>query len=344
MQRGGYELDFVIDEIFDEIKNRCDSETYSYLKNFITIKLSGYKIKKNETALIEYEISESEKWYKMFFISKKLQGLSDRTLKAYNYEITRFMANIKKDLRDIITDDIRYYLACYQLSGKATPVTIDNTRRYLSTFFQWLEDEDHILKNTLKKIKKTKIKKEVKKAFSFDEIEKIKLSCEKIKSKFDRKRQLAIIETLLSTGVRAAELVNIKINEINFNTGEVKVLGKGNKERIVFLNSSATARIKDYLESRKGNSEYLFCSLQSPYKKLEESGLEITIRRMKKLSGVDNIHPHRFRRTCATIASKRGMKIEEIQKMLGHEDLGTTQIYVQVDSDDIRKSHEKYMN
>lgn len=334
----------VIDEILNEIKSKCDLSIYSYLKSFITVKLNGYKLEKQETGLVKYEMTESEKWFKMFFVSKKLQGLSDRTLRVYNYEITRFLTNIKKSLKDVTTDDIRYYLACYQLAGKATPVTIDNTRRYLSTFFQWLEDEDLILKNPLKKIKKTKFKKEMKKAFSFDEIEKIKMSCEKIKKELDRKRQLAIIETLLSTGCRAAELINIKLKDVNFNTGEVKVLGKGNKERITFLNSAATARLNDYLKSRMGNSEYLFCSLQSPYKKLEESGLEITIRRLKKLSGIDDIHPHRFRRTCATIAKKRGMPIEEISKMLGHEDLGTTQIYVQVDTDDIRKSHEKFMN
>lgn len=337
-------MELIVDEILSEIKSRCDIETYTHLNNFITVKLNGYKLERKETGIVKYELSESERWFKMFFIAKKLQGLSERTLKVYQYEITRFLLSMKKTLKDITTDDVRYYLACYQLTGKATPVTIDNTRRYLSTFFQWLEDEDYINKNPLKKIKKTKVKKEDKKAFSFDEIEKIKLSCEKIKSEYDRKRQLAIIETLLSTGCRAAELVNIKLDDINFNTGEIKVLGKGNKVRTSFLNSASSARIKDYLENRKGDSKYLFCSLQSPYLKLNESGLEITVRRLKKLSGIDDIHPHRFRRTCATIASKRGMKIEEIQKMLGHEDLGTTQIYVQVNTEDIRKSHERYMN
>ncbi len=331
-------------EIFGEIKNKCDPGTYTHLRNFITVKLNGYRLEKSETGIVKYEMTDSEEWFKKFLISKKLQGLSDRTLSVYSYEIMKFLTSVKKPLKDITTDDIRYYLACYQLSGRATPVTIDNTRRYLSTFFQWLEDEDHIFKNPLKKIKKTKFKRKVKKAFSFDEIERIKISCEKIKSEHDRKRQLAIIETLLSTGCRAAELVNIKLSDINFNTGEVNVLGKGNKERITFLNSAATARIRDYLESRKGESEYLFCSLQKPYKKLEESGLEITIRRLKKLAGINDMHPHRFRRTCATIAKRRGMPIEEIQKMLGHEDLGTTQIYVQVDEEDVRKSHEKYMN
>ena len=324
-------------EIFGEIKNKCDPGTYNHLINFITVKLNGYKLEKAETSLIKYEMTDSQRWFKMFFISKKLQGLSDRTLKVYKNEINRFLINIKKDLKSITTDDIRYYLACYQISGRATPVTIDNTRRYLSTFFQWLEDEDYILKNPLKKIKKTKFKKTMKKAFSFEEIEKLKMACK-------TKREIALVTFLLSTGTRAQETTNIKLIDIDFNTGEVKVTGKGNKERMVFLNATALLRLKDYIATRKGDSEYVFCARIKPFDKIGVEVIERVVREIGKRANVNNVHPHRFRRTCATIAHKRGMPIEEIQKMLGHEDLGTTQIYVQVDEEDIRKSHEKYMN
>lgn len=337
-------MDFVVEEILEEIQKHCDSNTYNHLNNFITVKLNGYRLEKEETGIVEYEMNRNEQLFKMFFISKKLQGLSDRSLKYYRQQLEWSLPRINKPFEEITSDDIKYFLACYQLGGSANSTTIDNTRRVFNTFFQWLEDEEYIIKNPCKKIKKVKQQKKLKKAFTFDEIERMKIACDKIKSEYDKKRQLAIIETLLSTGCRAEELVNIKLTDINFNTGEIKILGKGNKERMTFLNSAARARISDYLENRKGNSEYLFCSLSSPYSKLEESGLLITVRRIKKLSGVDNVHPHRFRRTCATIAKKRGMPIEEIQKMLGHESLSTTQIYVQVDTDDIKKSHEKYMN
>lgn len=330
-------MEAVIDEILQEIKVNCNTNIYNHLNNFITIKLHGYKITKEETGLVTYELTESEKWFKMFFISKKLQGLSDRSLTVYKVELSRVFRQINKPLDKITTDDIRYYLACYQITGKATQVTIDNTRRFINTFFQWLEDEEHILKNPCKKIKKIKQKKVVKKAFNFEEIEKLKLSCQ-------TKRQIALVEFLLSTGVRADELVNSKLSDLNIETGQLKVLGKGSKERIVYLNASAKIRLIDYLSDRKGKSDYIFSAEQSPYDRISSDQLRVIIRTIGKRAGVEDTHPHRFRRTCATIAKHRGMPIEEIQKMLGHENLGTTQIYVQVDTEDIRKSHEKYMN
>lgn len=337
-------MNFVIDEILNEIKSKCDLGTYNYLQSFITVKLNGYKIEKQQTGIVKYEMTESERWYKMFFIAKKLQGLSDRSLRYYNNELTRSLAAINKPLDKITTDDIRYFLACYQLSGKPNQTSIDNVRRVLNTFFQWLQDEEYIIKNPVRRIKKVKQKKKIKKAFSYEEIEKLKMACEEIEKVIDRKRSIAIIEFLLSTGIRAEELTNVKLSDINFDTFEVLIIGKGNKERIVYLNATAMLRLKDYLNAKEGNSEYVFTGFQSPYGGITPDTVGKIVRNIGKLSGVENVHPHRFRRTCATIASKRGMPIEEISKMLGHEDLGTTQIYVQVDADDIKKSHEKYMN
>lgn len=335
-QRSG-NLDFVIDEILQEIKNKCDTETYNHLNSFITIKLNGYKLVKEETGIVKYEMSKNQQWFKMFFISKKLQGLSDRSLKYYRQELEKVFFKINKNLDEITTDDIRYYLACYQLGGTANSTTIDNVRRILNTFFQWLEDEEYVAKNPVKKIKKVKQEKKLKKAFSFDEIEKLKLGCK-------TKREIALVEFLLSTGVRADELVNSKLADLDIENGQLKVLGKGNKQRIVYLNSSAKVRLIDYLKSRKGDSKYIFSGEQRPYDGITADHLRKIIRDIGKNVGVKDVHPHRFRRSCATVAHRRGMPIEEIQKMLGHEDIGTTQIYVQVDTEDVRKSHQKYMN
>lgn len=115
-----------INEILQEIKNKCDIDTYAYLESFITVKLNGYKIEKKETGIIKYEQSKNEKWFKMFFIAKKLQGLSDRSLKVYRTEITRFIEASNKNLDKITTDDIRYYLACIQIGGKALYMTFTN--------------------------------------------------------------------------------------------------------------------------------------------------------------------------------------------------------------------------
>lgn len=330
-------MEEVIDEILQEIKEKCDNDMFQYLKNIIIVKLNGYKLIKEETGLIKYKMSNSEKWFKMFFISKKLQGLSERSLKYYQYTLKQALRSINKPLDVITSDDIKYYLACYQLTGKPNQTTIDNMRRVLNTFFQWLEDEEYIIKNPIKKIKKGKIKKTLKRAFTFEEIEKLKMACKD-------KREIAIVDFLLSTGARAEETTNVKKSDVNFENGTVLVLGKGNKERMVYLNASALLRLKDYLSTRTDSSPYIFVGMQKPHNKISVCVIETTVRKIGKRAYVENVHPHRFRRTCATIASKRGMHIEEIQRMLGHEDLKTTQIYVQVDESDIRKSHEKYMN
>lgn len=327
----------VINEILQEIKNKCDEDTYRHLDSFISVKLTGYQVVKKETKIQIYEQNKNEQYFKMFMVSKKLQGLTDRTLRSYKTEIIKALNAINKNCETITSDDIKYYLACMQLKGTCNSKTLDNTRRFLSTFFQWLEDEEYISKNPLKKIKKIRQKEEVKKAFRYEELERIKLNC-------SNKLEIALIEFLISTGVRANELVNIKLEDINFNENEITVLGKGNKERIVYLNSSAKIRVLDYLESKKIKSKYLFSKSYKPYDNLTADHVRRIIKEIGIKSGVENVHPHRFRRTSATIAHKRGMPIEEIQRMLGHSSLTTTQIYVSVDDYDVKKSHEKYMN
>ena len=330
-------MDKILNEIFFEIKNKCDSDTYNYLKSFITTKLYNYKLVEEVQDIVPYEPSKNEQLFKMFLISKKLQGLTERTLQAYSQCIKEFMISVNKLLIDIESNDIKYYLACKQLSGTVSNVTLDNMRRNLNTFFQWLEDEEHIQRSPMKKIKKIKAIKEIKQPFNPEEIEILKMNCK-------NKMEILIVELLLSTGVRCNELVNIKISDINFNENEIKVLGKGNKERIVFFNASTRARILDYIKDRKGNSDYLLVKSLRPYTKLGTDRIGYIVRRLGKASGVEKVHPHRFRRTFASIAAKRGMPIEEIQKLLGHESLNTTQIYVVVDSEDIKRSHKRLMN
>ena len=327
----------VLDEIFIEIKDRCDYNTYQYLKSFITFKFKDYKIVKEEVSIDLYKLNENEQLFKMFMISKKLQGLTERTLKAYSNFLKRFIKDINKPLTNVESNDIKCYLACKQLSGTCSNITIDNIRRFLNTFFQFLEDEEYIQRSPMKKIKKIKTIKTLKKPFSAEEIELLKMSCK-------NKLEILIVEILLSTGVRVSELVNIKIDDINFDENEIKILGKGNKERIVFFNASTKARILDYLKDKKVKNEFLFTKSLSPYTKLGPDRIEVIVRNLGKKSGIEKVHPHRFRRTFASTAAKRGMPIEEIQKILGHCSLATTQIYVIVDNEDVKRSHKRLMN
>ena len=339
----------VINEILADIRGICDIETYNQINNIIVTKLNNYEIKeikKNE--LITYEMNESQKWYQMFFIAKKIEGLSHNTLRVYKNALDKMIIFLNKPFDEINTDDLRYYLANYQTNGKATSITVDNERRYLSTFFQWLEDEELIPRNPMKKIKKIRYKKQVKKAFTNKELELLKIEAEKIKKDTKRTRLIALIEFLLSTAARVEELTNVKLSDINFETGEVFITGKGNKERIVLLNNRAMLRYKEYLKTRDDTNEYAFVSLlkndKGKYRKLEVSAVEIAIRNLGRAAKVEKSHPHRFRRTCATNLMKRGMPIAEISKYLGHESIATTQLYLDISIDNVTKNCEKFMN
>lgn len=340
----------VVDEILVEIRKICNDEIFHKIDSILISKLHNYEIiekNKEDKELIVYEMSESQKQYQMFFIAKKIEGLSDRSLRVYKNSIDKLIKFFHKPFNEITTDDMRYYLANYQRKGTAQAVTIDNERRYLSTFFNWLETEEYIHKSPLRKVKKIKCKKVVKKAFSSKELEMIRMTAEKEPNEYKKRRQLALIEFLLSTGARATELSNTLVTDIDFETGEVLITsGKGNKERMVWLNPRALMRYKEYYENRKGFSQYAFCSLltnKGKCNQLKNAGLETDIRELGKKAGVEKTHPHRFRRTCATNLMRRGMAIAEISKYLGHENISTTQIYLEIRDEDIKQSCEKYL-
>ena len=250
---------------------------------------------------------------------------------------------IPKKLTEYTTDDVRYYLAIREIDDKVSPVTANNERVVLNGFFSWLSNEGHISRNICSPIKQVKKPKKKKKAFTEVEIAKIRDACQKFDKDIKRKRAIAAIEFLLSTGCRANEICSLKIEDLHLETRTATVLGKGSKERTVYLNQVSKLRLQEYFAERTDNSEYVFVSLDKPFNKLEVSGFEILIREIGKIAGVSNCHPHRFRRTTATTAIKKGMSIVDVQRMLGHESLDTTKIYLDLDDTDLRYQHEKYM-
>lgn len=339
----------VINEILADIRGICDIETYNQINNIIVTKLNNYEIKEhdNKNELVTYEMTDSQKWYQMFFIAKKVEGLTDKTLKNYKYAIDRMVRFLDKPFDQITADDIRYHLAYYQKNSNASSRTVDNERRYISPFFQWLEDEGYIIKSPFRKIKKIKYKKTVKKAFSIKDLEVLKIQAEKIEKEEARKRVIALMEFMLSTAARVEEVANTKLEDINFDNGDVYITGKGNKERVVYLSPKAMLRLQDYLKTRKGCTEYAFQSLgmrNGKYLKMSGSSIEVAIRRLGRETSIEKVHPHRFRRTCATNLMKRGMPIAEISKYLGHESIATTQIYLDIDVNNVKRNCEKFMN
>ena len=252
------------------------------------------------------------------------------------------MIRINKPLDRITADDIRYLLAYKKRDGRSN-TTLNNIRRVLCSFFKFLVNDDYIVKDPMLNIDVVRQEKTVKKPFSPIELEKILDVCRNDKNELARRRNIAMIESFLSTGCRVGEISSIKIEDVDFRKGECIVHGKGNKERKVFFNDRSILRLSEYIDYRKDNCEYLFCSIKKPFKRLNVGGVETNIRNIGEKAGVANCHPHRFRRTMACNAMKKGMPIEQIQALLGHENIETTKVYLCIDTDKLAVEHNRYL-
>ena len=273
----------------------------------------------------------------MFISAKRIEGCSERTLAYYKATIEHMLSIIVTPLRQVQTDDLRAYLAKYQLINNCSKTTVDNIRRNLSSFFSWLEAEDYIIKSPIRRIHKIRTGSKVKETLSEECIEKLRDSCLQI-------RDLAMIDLLYSTGIRVGELVNLNIGDINFEERECIVYGKGNKQRRVYFDAKAKVHLKRYLEERNDYNEALFVTLDSPFERLKISGVEIRLRKLGRLALLDQrIHPHKFRRSMATRAIDKGMPIEQVQKLLGHQQIDTTMHYAMVNQSNVKISHRKFI-
>ena len=280
--------------------------------------------------------ASNEECLKLFETAKKVEGCSEKSLKYYNYVLGAFLKTISKPILKITTDDIRQYLETYLEKSRAGKVSLDNIRRILSSFFAWLEEEDYIRKNPVKRIHKIKAIKTIKQAYTDENIECLKDSCTYL-------RNQVIIELLASTGMRVGELVTLKRNSIDFDNKECIVLGKGGKQRKVYFDSKTKLHLKNYLSSRTDNNDSLFVSLFAPFNTLQISGVEIMLRKLGEKTNIDNVHPHRFRRTLATKAIDKGMPVEQVQVLLGHTKIDTTMHYAIVDQLNVKNSYRRYI-
>ena len=272
-----------------------------------------------------------------FISSKKVEGCSDKTIHYYKSSIEKLIATVKKNVCDIATNDIRCYLAEQQEQRGLSKVTIDNLRRIYSSFFSWLEDEDYITKSPVRRIHKVRTDALVKEVLTDENIEVLRDSCQEL-------RDIAMIDLLLSTGMRVGELVKINREDIDFQERQCIVFGKGNKEREVYFNARTKIHLKKYLEQRTDSNPALFVSLHEPHTRLTISGVEVRLRQLGKRVNLNKVHPHKFRRTLATMAIDKGMPIEQVQKMLGHVKIDTTLHYAMVNQTNVKIAHRKFLN
>jgi len=250
------------------------------------------------------------------------------------------MEFVDKHLDDVVTEDCeRYFMHGLTKEKPWTPTTQDNVRRILNSFYVWAVGRRYILFNPVAPIKPTKNKKyRVKKPFTNTDIIKMRDHTKTV-------RDRAIIELLLSSGIRVSELVGLNKEDINWAEKEFTVIGKGNKQRFAYFSEQAGFYIQKYLEGRTDNNEALFVTNNSPYDRFGKTGVETFVRELGKNAGVTGrAHPHRFRHTFATNALNKGVPLEQVQQLLGHEQLDTTLIYAKVAREDVKYNHKKLMN
>lgn len=303
------------------------------ITDLVTVVLQHYDVQPKQTGLVVYEQSDVELVQK-FFVAKVTQGLAERTLARYRECLKTVLPSMNKHIKDITTNDIRAHLVKMKLRG-CSERTMNNDRLVLSSFFGFLLKEGEITTNPVARIAKIKEPKKLKKPLTELQLETLKLNA--------GIREKAIIEFLYSTGCRVAEMVGLDLSDVDLEKGEAVVFGKGKKYRTVFLTPKCVLYIKNYLSTRTDKEPPLFVGQLKPHGRLNISSVGALLRDLGRKCGIEKVHPHRFRRTCATMALHRGMPIDQVRLMLGHESIETTTIYAEESMDVVKQSHAKYM-
>ena len=321
------------DQFIAAISGSFSTEELRTIGNYMDIVANNYEISKKETDLVVYEQDVPET-VKIYIVSKKISGLSEKSLYLYQMILKDFFHTIRKHPETVTTNDIRIYLYQYQEKHGISNRTLDCRRTIICSFYNWLATEEYIDRNPAVNIQPIKYERKHKRAMSQLELEKVRLACK-------TKREKAIVEMLYSTGCRVIELERLNISDINFETKEVLLFGKGNKHRTSYLNAKAEVALKEYLRERKDHNKALFVYERKPYGRLKKSGIEAIIKKiMERIPDVTtHITPHVFRHTTATTALDRGMSVVDVSRLLGHRRVETTMEYITTNSDSMKNNH-----
>ena len=326
----------LIQKITEDLSTKLGEDVFDMISDVIQdvliVNLNDYELQERCTSIAILDNS-AEGQLKKFVAVKRIEGIADSTLRRYADENMKLLRFLNKPLYKITTYDIRFYLSYRRQQGTVSNRTLNGMRRCYSSFFSWLAAEGLIAHNPCLALSQIKFKKQVKKPFSSTEIDALRMNCNNI-------RDLALVDFLYSTGCRVSEVVKLNISDINFEKLECTVLGKGNKERKVYITEVTAKNLKEYIKTRKIVGQALFTGKGSS--RLTKNGIEAAIKRIGKAAGVENVHPHRFRRTLATNLLDRGMNIQDVATILGHADLKTTQIYCYISQSNVQAAYRKY--
>ena len=322
-------------EVITGMSDYLNNDQISKLKFVLSKCLDHYDVITKTTEIAFTPQTENNQLLKMYLAWISTEGKTERTLSQYKFVLSKALKEINKNIADITENDIFMYLSIVKYHG-ASNTYLRNIRQVLSPFFGWLYTKDFIKQNPMKGINPIKIDKDIKAAFSDVELERIRNGASNL-------RDLAIIELLYSTGIRISELVHINRDDIDYVNKIIKVLGKGKKERYVYMTNITMYYLQQYLQQRTDSNAALFISSKKPYKRLQPSGVQCMLHCLGDKLGIEKVHPHRFRRTLATNLLRKGMSIEDVSKILGHEKLDTTMLYCNISQDTVRNEYMRIM-
>lgn len=325
-----------VNDVLRDMLAYLDNRQAEQLRRVLNHNLSGLEIQESEKFDTVATGEENSRLTNAFLSAKRIEGCSEKSLAYYRKTIETMTEKIGKGITHITTNDLRSYLTDYQAERKSSKVTIDNIRRILSSFFSWLEDEDYILKSPVRRIHKVKTAVTIKETYTDEALETMRDHCDSL-------RDLALIDMLASTGMRVGELVLLNRDDINFEERECVVFGKGSKERMVYFDARTKIHLQNYLAQRTDSNNALFVSLKAPYERLQIGGVESRLRELGKRLSLPRVHPHKFRRTLATMAIDKGMPVEQLQRLLGHQRIDTTLQYAMVKQSNVKIAHRKYI-
>lgn len=334
LNKGGNVVDELKFAILHSLENNFDVNQLKEISNILDLHFNGYDIKPKETSVTVvnnglFSLIES------FLVCKKIKGFTKSSLKQYQRTLLHFANNMTKDVDHITANDIRLYLLAYEEARNTGKSTIDDKRRILNSFYSWLIREEIITKNPMLKIDVIKCDKRIHEPLTDFELEELRNACR-------TDRDLAIIETLYSTGCRVSELVSLNKNDIDYSNGRVKVFGKGKKERWCFLNAKSQLALKKYIFKRIDDDDALFVSNKLPYNRFGKGSIEKRVKELGKNAGIHGkVTPHTLRRTLATSILAHGGSLAEVQAILGHERSETTLLYAKLDISNLQSMHKK---
>lgn len=310
------------------------------VRDLLSVYTIGYKIEpvKMDVIIQDYQLPQA---YFIFLAAKEQDGrMKPGTREQYRMCLEDLLFKLRLPLEDITVNHLRLYIQDASRNRKTgRPVsknTLNQRKSIIRSFFSWLYEEEYIEKDPSVRIKPERADAKPRTAYQDTQVEALRRAC-------DNLRDRAIVDLLRSSGIRVAECVGLDRRDVDLDGREVTVFGKGEKWRVSYIDAAAVVSIRAYLATRSDDSDALFVSSKAPHKRMTSSGIRRSLHKLTDATGIDDIIPHRFRHTTATRAIDRGMPIESVQVMLGHEEISTTLRYAHVSKDKVKRDHQTYM-